>query len=146
MLQSVFDSSTIGLLEQMAIFGERRNEVLAGNIANIDTPHYKMRDLPVAEFREALKEAVAGRQQGTATSSMTGSAATEAKSLSELFPQRLFQAVESPQTNITFHDANNRSIENEMMQLTKNTMMQNYAVELMMAQMNLLQAVISERA
>jgi flagellar basal-body rod protein FlgB len=55
MLGSMTDSTTVGLLEKLAIFGERRQEILAGNVANIDTPGYKPRDLPVSEFQQALK-------------------------------------------------------------------------------------------
>ncbi len=36
----------------------RRSEVLASNIANADTPHYKARDF---DFAEALREARSGR-------------------------------------------------------------------------------------
>jgi flagellar basal-body rod protein FlgB len=39
-----------------------RQEVLAGNIANADTPNYKARDF---DFATALKDAVAGRTDGT---------------------------------------------------------------------------------
>jgi flagellar basal-body rod protein FlgB len=35
-----------------------RQQVLAGNIANADTPHYKARDF---DFTQALQQAVAGR-------------------------------------------------------------------------------------
>jgi flagellar basal-body rod protein FlgB len=38
-----------------------RQQVLAGNIANADTPNYKARDF---DFSSALKEAVAGRASG----------------------------------------------------------------------------------
>ncbi|MDR1164084.1 MAG: flagellar basal body rod protein FlgB [Candidatus Accumulibacter sp.] len=38
-----------------------RQQVLAGNVANADTPHYKARDF---DFTEALKEAMAGRSSG----------------------------------------------------------------------------------
>ncbi|MEI7611329.1 MAG: flagellar basal body rod protein FlgB [Betaproteobacteria bacterium] len=38
-----------------------RQQILAGNIANADTPHYKARDF---DFSSALKEAVAGRNSG----------------------------------------------------------------------------------
>jgi flagellar basal-body rod protein FlgB len=38
-----------------------RQQVLAGNIANADTPNYKARDF---DFSAALKEAVAGRASG----------------------------------------------------------------------------------
>ena len=39
-----------------------RQEVLAGNIANADTPNYKARDF---DFSTALQNAVAGRAEGT---------------------------------------------------------------------------------
>jgi flagellar basal-body rod protein FlgB len=39
-----------------------RQQVLAGNIANSDTPHYKARDF---DFTTALKEAMAGRGEGS---------------------------------------------------------------------------------
>jgi flagellar basal-body rod protein FlgB len=151
MLQPLFDSSVIGLLEKMAVFGERRQEALAGNIANIDTPNYKMRDLPVAAFQKALKNAVAGRHQihspNLTFSEQTQPAHTQAaKSLAELFPDTLFQASDSQARNITFQDGNNRSIENQVMEMTKNLMMQNFAVELMSAQMHMFETVISERA
>ncbi len=38
-----------------------RQQILAGNIANADTPNYKARDF---DFSTALKEAVAGRHAG----------------------------------------------------------------------------------
>ncbi|MDR2113192.1 MAG: flagellar basal body rod protein FlgB [Candidatus Accumulibacter sp.] len=39
-----------------------RQQVLAGNIANADTPHYKARDF---DFAEALRQAVEGRGEGS---------------------------------------------------------------------------------
>ncbi|MDF1745212.1 MAG: flagellar basal body protein [Gimesia sp.] len=58
MLDQILNSQSLPLLEKMAAFAERRQEVLAGNIANIDTPEYKMRDLPVNDFQVALREAI----------------------------------------------------------------------------------------
>jgi len=58
MLEQMLNSKSLPLLEKMAAFAERRQEVLAGNIANIDTPAYKMRDLPVKDFQQALRDAV----------------------------------------------------------------------------------------
>lgn len=141
MIGALFDNSTLPLLEKLAVFGERRQEVIAGNIANIDTPNYKQRDLPVEQFQEALRAAIDQRTQLTA-----GAAPQVAASLEDLFPQELFQPMEAAPNNITFHDGNNRSVESQVMEMTKNSMMQNFAIELMTAQMNLLQAVISERA
>lgn len=142
MLQSTFNASTLPLLEKLAVFGERRQEVLAGNIANIDTPEYKMRDLPVEKFQDALRRAVMRRAR-PASSGFASS--TRAPDEEELFHEDLFRAVESPQQNITFQDANNRSIEHQMMEMTKNSMMQQFAVELMGTQYRMLETVISER-
>jgi flagellar basal-body rod protein FlgB len=152
MFDRLFDSSTIPLLAKVAAFTERRHEVLTGNIANISTPDYRTRDLPVAEFQAALAEAVSRRKsegpQGQPGWSYSASAAemTGTEPAAELFPQSLFRAVEGPPRTLTFQDGNNRSIEQEVMEITKNSMMQGVAIELMNAQMNRLQAVISERA
>lgn len=48
-----------------------RQQVLAGNIANADTPNYKARDF---DFAAALNEAMAGRGQGSLPVSRTNSA------------------------------------------------------------------------
>ncbi len=47
-----------------------RQEILAGNIANADTPNYKARDF---NFSTALKEAVAGRSGGNLPLATTAS-------------------------------------------------------------------------
>jgi flagellar basal-body rod protein FlgB len=152
MLDRLFDSSTIPLLAKVAAFTERRHEVLTGNIANISTPDYRTRDLPVAEFQAALAEAVSRRQsegaQGQAAWSYSASAAEALGGgpAGGLFPQTLFRAVEGAPRTLTFQDGNNRSIEQEVMEITKNSMMKGVAIELMNAQLNRLQAVISERA
>jgi len=145
MLQSLLDSSTMPLLEKLAIFGERRQSVLAGNISNIDTPNYKSRDLPVEEFQEALKSAIQARNQASSPGTQSLSAQTSRPSIEELFPRELFVASEITPSNITFQDGNNRSVEKVNMDLIKNLMMQTFAVEVMHAQMNQLQTVISER-
>ena len=73
------------------------------------------------------------------------SASADSAPAEELFPRTLFRAVESPPRGITFQDGNNRNIEMEAMELTKNSLLQNVAIELLNAQFTRLQAVISER-
>lgn len=142
MLQPLLNSTTIPLLEKVASFAERRHEILAGNLANIDTPGYRTRDLPVGAFQESLERAVALRQRPASL----GAAETAGRApLDELFSPELFEAVEAASHNLTFQDGANRSIEHEVMEMTKNAMLQNFAIELMVAQMNMMQAVISER-
>jgi flagellar basal-body rod protein FlgB len=148
MIDSLFNTSTIPLLAKAAVFAERRHEVLAGNVANISTPDYRTRDLPVAEFRAALEEAVARKRplDSSGRPAWSFSAGTRPASAGANFPQTLFQGLEAPPKTITFQDGNNRSIEKEVMEITKNSIMQTVAIELMNVQLNRLQAVISERA
>lgn len=144
MAQSVINNSTMSLLEKAAAFGQRRHEVLAGNIANINTPRYRMRDLSVSDFQQALKQAVA-ELQSKHSSSPAGGGMSGPTEVEEFFPRRLYEVIQPSDGNLTFQDANDRSIERQVMELTKNTMMQNFAIEMLRFQMESLQAVISER-
>lgn len=149
MTASLLSSPTTTLLEKMAVFGERRHEILAGNVANINTPHYRMRDLPVDDFQQALKAAVQELQRRpslTAAPSENPSAGNVSPaSVEEFFPQRLFESAPARPGNLTFQDDNNRSIERQVMELTKNSLMQNFVVEMLRFQMQALQTVISEQ-
>lgn len=62
---SINFSKALGIHEQALGFRAQRAEVLANNIANADTPHYKARDLDFASVLSAQAD-----QQGKATSVM----------------------------------------------------------------------------
>jgi flagellar basal-body rod protein FlgB len=162
MLQPILNSTTIPLLEHVAKYGERRQEVLAGNIANIDTPEYRRRDLPAEKFQESLRQMIAARRTGGSVSNGAGSMNPASPhsllTMSQMVQQingnqtgidasrEVFQAVEvEPAQDATFQDGNNRSVEREMMTLTKNVMMQSFAIEVMSTQMNMLQTAIMGR-
>jgi flagellar basal-body rod protein FlgB len=49
--------SILGVHEDALLYRARRMEVLAGNLANSDTPHYKARDI---EFSSVLNGAMGG--------------------------------------------------------------------------------------
>ena len=51
-------STQIPVLEQVVNFSQARHGVLAGNIANLDTPGYRVRDLSPELFQERLKAAI----------------------------------------------------------------------------------------
>jgi flagellar basal-body rod protein FlgB len=153
MMQPLLNTTTLPLLKQVARFAERRQEVLAGNIANVDTPGYRTRDLPVAEFQQALEQAV---RQAHPTSFSPGLSPLVMESpgmpgnpghlVEELFPESLFQAREPrSQPGITFQDANNRSLESQFLQMTQNQLLQQFAAEVLRQQYDQLQMVIGER-
>lgn len=62
--------NTLAFHAQALNLRANRQQVLAANIANADTPHYKARDI---DFRAALRDALAGR--GTGALPMTRTAA-----------------------------------------------------------------------
>jgi len=146
MLQALFDSGTLPLLEKMAMFGERRQQVLAQNIAHASTPNYQMQDLDVEGFQQALRDAVQHERRNDRVGPTATGRETKPAALRTLFSEELFQARDARTQNITFQDGNNRSIEHQIAEMQKNTMMQRFAIELMTSQMNMLQAAISERA
>jgi flagellar basal-body rod protein FlgB len=58
MLPNLFAGTSIPALGEVLNFAQARHTVLAGNIANVNTPGYRLRDLNEAEFQQRLKEAV----------------------------------------------------------------------------------------
>lgn len=145
MANPIGEMSTISILEQIAKFAERRQQVLAGNIANIDTPGYRMRDLPIDKFEAALKEAIENRAVASSGSSEGVAADSTKPKIEDFFTDDLFRAEVATPKNLTFQDANNRSIEHQTMEMTKNAMMQAFAIELLSSQYRILETVISER-
>ena len=61
MFEGIFQSTSIPIMEQVVGFTEARQNVLAGNIANLDTPGYKTRDLSVEDFQARLKRAISSQ-------------------------------------------------------------------------------------
>ena len=147
MLSSLFGSSTIPLLEQVVNFTESRHGVLAGNIANLDTPGYRTRDLSPELFQERLKEAIEARRQPAAQSDGYGdygslSADTGSRA------DRNFDALEhvsDSMKSILRHDDGDVSMENQVNELVKNQSQHNLAIGIMSAQFRLLRAAITER-
>lgn len=139
-LDSIFDRSTV-VAQRLATFTEARQSVLAENVANIDTPFYKVRDLPLAEFQEMLTQAIerSGRTGGPLVLRSTRGI--------EVGPdgRMTFTPAERSQNNILFHDNGNRSIETEMSEMVKNTLLHRVAVEVLRKQYETLESAISER-
>jgi flagellar basal-body rod protein FlgB len=147
MLSSIFQSSTIPILEQVVNFTEARHGVLAGNIANLDTPGYRTRDLSPALFQEQLNEAIEVRRQPPMRSYGVDSSSTASgesrKSEKEL---EAFRKVEDSLKSIFRHDEGDVSMEQQINEIVKNQQQHNLAISIMTAQFRLLRAAITERA
>lgn len=132
----MFASTTIPLLQEVVRFSQARHAILAGNIANLDTPGYKVRDLSVEDFQERLQAVIQSRRQPAATRS-PGEPDGQASLL-------LGQVAEEPKT-ILYHDKSNVGIEHQVTEMVKNQMQHNLALSVMRSQFRLLEMAISER-
>jgi flagellar basal-body rod protein FlgB len=139
MFANMFDSTTIPVLQEMVNFSQARHTVLAGNIANMDTPGYKVRDLSVEDFHTRLKQAVEERRQPVQSSQ---SASPGDVGVSNHEP--LAEVAKNSKT-ILHHDQNNVGIEHQATEMVKNQMQHNMALSLMVKQFRLLETAISGR-
>jgi flagellar basal-body rod protein FlgB len=146
MLSSLFRSSTIPVLEQVVGFTEARHGVLAGNIANLDTPGYKTRDLSPALFQERLKEAIEARHEPpTPAYDSFGLSSTYKSSRRAERELKAFRKVEDTMKSILRHDEADVSMEQQINEIVKNQQQHNLAINIMSAQFRLLRAAITER-
>ena len=136
MLPTIFDASTIPFLQETVNFSQARHNVLAGNIANMDTPGYKVRDLSVDTFQQRLKAAMEVRKtkHEPVSPGIVDSPADE--------PMR---QVRESLKNILYHDDSNVSLEHQITEINKNQMLHNTAITIMTQQFRLLQVAVSER-
>jgi flagellar basal-body rod protein FlgB len=147
MFDAMFDNSTLPMLEQVVTFTQARHGVLAGNIANLDTPGYRSRDLSPEEFQERLKTAIEQQREAASHSTVASPYAPYQR---ETAPARNvasdFGKVTESLNGILRHDENNTSMEHQVAAITKNQAQHNLALSLMTAQFRLLRAAITERA
>jgi flagellar basal-body rod protein FlgB len=139
MQSTVFSSTTIPILEKVVGFTEARHNVLAGNIANLDTPGYRAQDLSPARFQNQLKEAIESRREHATQAASDGS-------LDSSSDEDPLASMHEPMKSLLYHDASDNDLERQVAELTKNQMQYNLAVTLMSNQFRLLQAAISEQA
>jgi flagellar basal-body rod protein FlgB len=136
MLTNLFSSTTIPALGEVLNFAQARHTVLAGNVANVNTPGYRLRDLSPTEFQQRLKEAIA-RSQQQAQPLSPGLASSEAGD-----PLR---QVRASLENLVYHDDTNIDLEKQVAEMTKNHLLHNFALTVITDQFQLLQTAISER-
>jgi flagellar basal-body rod protein FlgB len=147
-LSSIFQSSTIPVLEQVVNFTESRHGVLAGNIANLDTPGYRTRDLSPALFQERLKEAIKTRHESPAPtypSDPFGVSTTYESDRRAARQLQAFRKVEESMKSILRHDDADVSMEQQINEIVKNQQQHSLAINIMSAQFRLLRAAITER-
>ena len=135
MLTGLFQSSTIPVLQEVASFSQARHAVLAGNIANMDTPGYQARDLSVEDFQARLKQAIDDRDQ---PSQYAGTSQAE----TGLATEPLMAQVAKSSRSILRHDMGNVDMESQVTEMVKNQMQYNTALTILTDQFKQLQTAI----
>lgn len=135
-MNDIFSPTTIPVLQEVLNFSQARHGVLAGNIANMGTPGYQVRDLSSTEFQERLKTAIAAqkeRQEPVSPGLLTDEPDDPLKKVRQSLP------------TLTYHDGTNVGIEQQVTEMSKNQLLHNLAITIMSSQFRLLQAAVSER-
>lgn len=140
MLNEMFANSPIPVLEQLVNFAQARHGVLASNVANIDTPGYRTKDLSTDQFQSKLKAAIGERDSGV------GSLGGGPLASGEQIAGDPFAKVSDNMNNILYHDDSNVGLEQQVAAITKNHMQHNLALTILNSQFRLLQTAVSERA
>ena len=161
MLQGLFESSTFHGLKQTVAFTEKRHAILAGNIANIDTPEYRSADLSTEDFQSALKDAfehndIPYQSQIDIASRLVrphwgpdqleppaGTSASRNSGVSQMQRQS-DSKVDEAMKNVLYHDGSDVNIEEQVTKIAKNQTLHNTAVTLLRSQHRILEMAISE--
>lgn len=142
-VQGMFQNSATNLLEQVVNFGQMRHNVLAGNVANISTPGYEFRELPPDAFQKLLKEAATSQVKSPLKS------AAPAGGLSDLTggtgASDPFANIGDKISKSLIVNSENRSLEYQVAEITKNQMQHNLALSILQKQYQLMETAISER-
>ncbi len=123
-MQALF-GKTYQMLSSVLDYRSTRQKVITSNVANLDTPDFKPKDL---SFPEALKSEMGSTTELTRTDPRhlpTGLPGTGSRS---------YTVVESNKTNI----------DSEMMNLSENNLMYNLTVEFLARKFRSIQSVLKE--
>ncbi len=127
-IERLLNDGNAPLLEQVVKFTAQRHNLIAENIANVDTPGYRQKDLSLGRFQQMLRERVDRRRGGEYV--QFGDIKMEA---------------DRPTSGILSHDGNNRSMEQMATDLAKNAMMHNMAIEMLRKQYQAMETALRER-
>ena len=139
------NSGAIPALEAALKFAASRQKLIAHNIANADTPDFRVQDVDPAHFQQTLRKAVeqrrerTGGQQGGLSVGSTRQMAFHADGRVELRPR-------TPSGNLLFHDRNDRDLERLMQANAENVAAYRLSAELLRSRFDLLRSAIAERA
>jgi len=145
MLPQVLQSTTIPALAEVVNFTQARHEVLAGNIANANTPGYRTRDLSVSTFQSRLQEMIAANNARPSSPRSIDSPGYVSPGEVSADQSDALRNVRESLTSILQHDDTNIDLEKQAAEVSKNQMLHGIALTIMTNQVQLINTAISER-
>jgi flagellar basal-body rod protein FlgB len=145
MLPNIFSATTIPYLQEAVGFAQARHSVLAGNIANHDTPGYRTRDLSPEVFQQRLKQLMESQQSHGSPSGSLGLGVERPAGLLADEADEALRQVREASRSILYHDDSDVGFEQQVLSLSNNQLTHNMAISIMNSQFRLLQTAISER-
>ncbi|QQE11186.1 flagellar basal body rod protein FlgB [Planctomycetota bacterium] len=140
MITGLLDTGALPSLERFVQFTGQRHRVLADNIANLDTPYYKPKDLDTGSFQAELSRAIGERREQM--NPLSGELELEETDQLQFGQDGILTKAEATNENIMFHDRNNRDLELIMKDLAENTLAHKTGVELLKNQFDMLKTAI----
>lgn len=125
-IDRILNSHTRQALEWSARFAEERHQVLAENVANIDTPNYQTKRLDPHAFHEALSDALQADNSASDPPKLRGNRQVSTDSAGKL----VVRPATEPAENVLFHDGTNARLEGLMSDVQENAL--NYELSLNM--------------
>jgi len=129
LIDRVTRDGTPAILEKVLDFTERRQDLLADDVANADTPNFIQKDMSPAAFQTALRQRIEQVNESPSAMLDLNDLPTDAKDTDGLL----------------FHDGNNRSMEQLMTEQAKNALLHNVAVELLRQQYATMEMALKDK-
>jgi len=129
-IDRLMNQTNAPLVEKVLGFASARHKLIAENIANVDTPGYRTKDLSEAKFFSMLRDRAVARQEAS-----PGSMGYDGLNVD----------IENPRAGILFHDRNNRSMEQLASDQAKNGLLYTMAIELLKKQFSTMEMALKER-
>ncbi|MGD2107905.1 MAG: flagellar basal body rod protein FlgB [Phycisphaerae bacterium] len=118
-ISSVTDRGATPAIVKMLAFNESRLRMISENVANINTPGYRAKQLDTRAFQRSLRAALDTRARDPKSAFVVRSGdevRTDGQGYLQVTPSR------KPSDNVLFHDGTNLSIEREMADLAETGM------------------------
>lgn len=139
LVRDAVEGGAIPVLELTARFAARRQELLAHNIANIDTPGFMPLDVSPTEFQAMLQRAIDDRREGGGPLRWSATRQIGADG------DGLVLRARTPTGNVLFHDRNNRDLERMMADLSENLAVFRLTTDLLRSRYGLINGALAER-